>query len=42
MDLTTSRGKALYMNSSARELLWVKEEMVSESEVAERDQICVE
>ena len=41
MDFTTSRGKALDINSSARELVGVKEVMVSESEVAERTQICV-
>ena len=40
MDVTTSRGKALYMNSSAREQRF--EVSLSESKAHEKAQICVE
>ena len=42
MDLNTSSGKALDSNSSARQLVRVKEVMLSESKAAEKAQICVE
>ena len=42
MSLNTSRGKVLASNSSARELLELKEVMLSESKPVKRAQICME
>ena len=42
MDLTTSRGKALASNSSAREPMGVQEVMLYEYKQAKRAKICVE